>query len=101
MQSQKYENIYEKIGVRYTRLSIIIGTRPEIIKMSPVMREKRFGLFYFTHRTTLYLQHGQNLLRAAGITRSEIQFRCWLRLTRGTDGKNTYWGREDIAKREA
>ena len=40
------------------KLAIVLGTRPEIIKMSPVIRtceKTRFGLFHPAYRSALFL----------------------------------------------
>ena len=56
------------------RIAIVLGTRPEIIKMSPIIREcEKRGLDYFVlHTGQHYSYNMDRVFLAARITRSEI-----------------------------
>jgi UDP-N-acetylglucosamine 2-epimerase (non-hydrolysing) len=82
------------------KIAVILGTRPEIIKMSPVIRElDRRGLDYFVLHTGQHYSYEMDRVFFDELRLpEEVQSGGWVGDSRRADGEDAYRYREKSAQ---
>ena len=72
------------------KISIILGTRPEIVKFSPIIREcERLHLDYFILHTGQHYSYNMDKIFFEQLELPNVKYNIeWLRYARKTDGQD-------------